>query len=175
MVLTFIKYFKAAVLLALLLSVSACKSKNTVVVLNEGDTAPQFSLKDLNGKTWSLEKLQGRVVLVNFWATWCPPCRTEMPSLQRLSLKMKKNPGMVILTVLYSEEPQGAIKFMRDNNLMLTVLLDKTLSVSRMYGVTGVPETYVIDKRGVLRRKIIGPTRFDTRDALKFFADLIAE
>ena len=175
MALTFVRHFKAAVLLAMLFSLLACQDQNARVVLNEGDFAPQFTLKDLYGTIWSLEELQGRVVIVNFWASWCPPCRDEMPSLQRLSAKMKNNPDLVILTVLYSEEPRVATKFMRDNNLTLTVLLDKTLTVSKIYGVTGVPETYVIDKKGMLRQKIIGPTRFDTPDDLKYFTGLLRE
>jgi peroxiredoxin len=173
--LRFVRHFKVTMLLALFLFLSACQGKNAGVVLNEGDSAPRFSLMDLYGKTWSLEALQGRVVIVNFWAPWCPPCRAEMPSLQRLSYKMKNNSDLVILTVLYREEPQESIRFMLDNNLTLTVLLDTTLSVSKMYGVTGVPETYVIDKSGVLRRKIIGPTHFDTPDDLKYFTSLIGE
>ena len=132
--LRFVRHFKVTMLLTLLFFLSACQGENIGVVLNDGDFAPQFSLMDLYGKTWSLEALQGRVVLVNFWAPWCPPCRAEMPSLQRLSYKMKNSSDFVILTVLYREKHKEAIRFMLDNDLTLTVLLDKDLYVSKCMG-----------------------------------------
>ncbi len=167
--------FLLSALLALSVFLPACQGRNQKVVLQEGDFAPLFSLKDLDGKRWSLKHLKGRVVLLNFWAPWCPPCRAEMPSLQQLSNRMKNNPDFVILTILYRQGVQDAIRFLKNNNLSLTVLLDESMGVSKRYGVTGVPETYVIDKRGVLRRKIIGPMRFDTPEALQFFNTLARE
>lgn len=153
----------------------SCRDRKEKVVLNEGVPAPLFRLNDINGKIWSLEKLRGKVVLINFWAPWCPPCKDEMPSLQKLFLKTRKIQDFVILTILYKEDQHNALQYMQNNNLTLPVLIDEQLSANNMYGVTGFPETYIIDKRGILRRKIIGPTRFDTPLAFNFIAGLIKE
>jgi peroxiredoxin len=166
---------RLSIVLAFALSLITCQNKAAKVVLNAGDKAPLFSLKDMNGKNWSLDELKGKVVLVNFWASWCPPCRVEMPSMQNLLLKMKNNKDFIILTILYSDDPTTALKYMKENKLTLTVLLNKSLTVSKMFGVTGVPETYIIDKKGILRRKIIGPINFDTPDTLAFLSSLTRE
>ena len=87
----------------------------------------------------------------------------------------KNKSNFVILTILYNDSARRAFQFLKKNNLNLTLLLDAKQEVSKIYGLTGVPETYIIDKKGVLRKKIIGPTRFDTPDSLKFFYGLIME
>ena len=161
--------------LAVSVLLSSCLDWEEKTVLREGDTAPLFSLNDINGTIWSLEELKGKVVLVNFWATWCPTCKGEKVSLQKLSNMIRDKSNFVILTILYNDAPRRASQFMKKNNLKLTLLLDSKQEVSKMYGLTGVPETYIIDKKGVLRKKIIGPTRFDTPDSLKFFNGLIME
>ncbi len=169
------KIFILTTVLAVSVLLSSCRNREEKIVLREGDPAPLFSLNDRNGKIWSLEELKGKVVLVNFWASWCPSCKEEKPSLQKLSNMTRDKPNFVILTILYKDNPSGAFQFMKKNNLNLTLLLDGKQEVSSIYGVTGVPETYIIDKKGVLRRKIIGPTRFDTPDSLRFISGLIME
>ncbi len=169
------KIFILTTVLAVSVLLSSCRNREEKIVLSEGDPAPLFSLNDRNGKIWSLEELKGKVVLVNFWASWCPSCKEEKPSLQKLSNMTRDKPNFIILTILYKDDPSGAFQFMKKNNLNLTLLLDGKLEVSHIYGVTGVPETYIIDKKGVLRRKIIGPTRFDTPDSLRFISGLIME
>ena len=169
------KIFILTTVLAVSVLLSSCRNREEKIVLREGDPAPLFSLNDRNGKIWSLEELKGKVVLVNFWASWCPSCKEEKPSLQKLSNVTRDKPNFVILTILYKDDPSGAFQFMKKNNLNLTLLLDGKLEVSNIYGVTGVPETYIIDKKGVLRRKIIGPTRFDTPDSLRYISGLILE
>jgi peroxiredoxin len=159
--------------LAVSVLLSSCRNWEEKIVLREGDPAPLFSLNDINGKIWSLEELKGKVVLVNFWATWCPSCKEEKMSLQKLSNMTRDKSNFVILTILFNDATRRAFQFMKKNNLNLTLLLDSKQEVSKIYGVTGVPETYIIDKKGVLRRKIIGPTRFDTPDSLMFISGLI--
>ncbi len=154
---------------------SSCRNWEEKIVLREGAPAPLFSLYDIKGKIWSLEGLKGKVVLVNFWATWCPTCKGEKVSLQKLSDMTRDKFNFVILTILYNDATRRAVQFMKKNNLHLTLLLDSKQEVSKMYGLTGVPETYIIDKKGVLRKKIIGPARFDTPDSLKFFNGLLME
>ena len=167
--------FILTTVLAVSVLLSSCRNRDDKIVLREGDPAPLFSLNDSNGKIWSLEELKGKVVLVNFWASWCPSCKEEKPSLQKLSNMTSDKPDFLILTILYKDDPAGAFQFMKKNNLNLPLLLDAKWEASNAYGVTGVPETYIIDKKGVLRRKIIGPTRFDTPDSLRFISGLILE
>jgi peroxiredoxin len=154
---------------------SSCGNWEEKIVLKEGEPAPLFSLNDVTGKIWSLEELKGKVVLVNFWATWCPTCKGEKVSLQKLSDMTRDKSNFVILTILFNDATRRAVQYMKKNSLNLTLLVDSRQEVSKMYGLTGVPETYIIDKKGMLRRKIIGPTRFDTPDSLKFFYGLIME
>ena len=161
--------------LAVSVLLSSCWNGEEKIVLKEGDPAPLFSLNDINGKIWSLEELKGKVVLVNFWATWCPSCKDEKMSLQKLSNMTRDKSNFVILTILFNDATRRAFQFMKKNNLNLTLLLDSKQEVSKIYGLTGVPETYIIDKKGVLRRKIIGPTHFDTPAGLKFIYGLIME
>ena len=169
------KIFIFTTVLVVSVLLSSCGNWEEKVVLEEGYPAPIFSLNDINGKIWSLEELKGKVVLVNFWATWCPTCKGEKLSLQKLSNLTRDKSNFVILTILYNDSTRRAVQFMKKNNLNLTLLLDTKQEVSKMYGLTGMPETYIIDKKGVLRKKIIGPTRFDTPDSFIFFNGLIRE
>jgi len=137
-----------------------------------GVSAPDFELKDMAGNAWRLSSLEGTPVLVNFWATWCASCRQEMPSLQRLFERTKT---MRIVTVIYRDDPGNAAEFMRLNNYTMPVLIDMDGSVSSAYGLTGVPETFIVDKKGVLREKLIGPVEFDSPEALDFFDALQRE
>jgi peroxiredoxin len=141
----------------------------------KGTPAPLFSLSDVNGKVWSLSALRGSVVVINFWATWCRPCREEMPSINALNEIMRERDDFVILEVLYQDDPAKAAAFMKKNGYGLTVVVDPGEKVADSYGIKGVPETFVIDKKGILRKNIIGPSTFDTPSAVKSFRDLLAE
>jgi peroxiredoxin len=141
----------------------------------EGTPAPLFSLQDLSGKTWNLSALRGSVVMINFWATWCRPCREEMPSIDALNEIMRERDDFVILEVLYQDTPEKAAEFMKKNGYGLTVVVDSDEQAAESYGITGIPETFVIDKKGILRRNFIGPSTFDTPSAVEFFRNLLAE
>jgi peroxiredoxin len=141
----------------------------------DGTPAPDFSLSDLSGKTWSLSALRGSVVMINFWATWCPPCREEMPSINALNEIMRERDDFVILEVLYQDTPEKAAEFMKKNGYGLTVVVDTDEKVAESYGITRLPETFVVDKKGIVRKTFIGPSTFDTPSALQFFRKLLAE
>ncbi len=137
------------------------KSARKAVVV--GTQAPDFALTDMGGKVWRLSELKGKVVLVTFWATWCDTCKEENPSLQKLITAEKDNANFVALTILFDDSMQNAASYMKANNLNFNVLLDdKKASVD--YGITGVPETYVVSKKGILSNKIIGPLNWDAPD-----------
>jgi len=138
-------------------------------VAEVGKLAPDFTLVDRQGKTWTLSQLRGRVVFINFWATWCPPCREEMPSMQRLYTMVPQD-AFVMLAVLENDEPARADSFASKAGLTVPILLDQDKKVWPTYGLTGVPETFIVDKKGVLREKFIGPAQWDSPKYLQMLA-----
>ena len=123
--------------------------------------APDFSLVDRQGKTWTLSELKGQVVFVNFWATWCPPCREEMPSMQKLHQMLPKD-KFKMLAILNGDDPALADSFAAKLGLTMPILNDQANKVGPKYGLTGVPETFIINKKGVLMEKFIGPAQWDS-------------
>ncbi len=140
-----------------------------------GYEAPDIRVRDIDGNTWRLSANRGNVVLINFWATWCDTCKEEMPSLQRLYDAKKGDPNFMLVTVLFDDEPMKGIKYLKENGYSLPLYIDIDGSAAMAYGLRGVPETYVVGKKGILRTKIIGPADFDHPDALAFFTRLLAE
>ena len=122
---------------------------------SQSKIAPDFSLSDLDGRTVRLSDLRGKVVLVNLWATWCPPCLAEMPDLAAL-YKAHQAEGLVILGVNDQEYEETVAEFLARNPLPYPVLLDPDSRVSRVYGVDYLPASFVIDRRGVLRATLAG-------------------
>lgn len=107
-----------------------------------------FTLTDLQGKKWSLKELKGKVVLVNFWATWCPPCRKEMPDLNTLYQRFKDQ-GFVILAI--SDEEADKVKpFIAERNISYPVMLDPRRKVNELFQVDGIPKSFVYDREGKL-------------------------
>jgi peroxiredoxin len=112
-----------------------------------------FTLADLEGKTWSLKSLHGKVVLVNFWATWCPPCRKEMPDLESLYKQFQKQ-GLVILAI--SDEDASKVRpFIAEQGISYTVLLDPGRNVNTLFHVMGIPKTFIYDRSGKLAAESI--------------------
>jgi peroxiredoxin len=130
-------------------------------VAEVGKPAPDFTLVDRKGKTWTLSELKGQVVFVNFWATWCPPCREEMPSMQRLYSSLPKD-KFKMLAILNKDEPALADNFAAKLGITMPILDDQANNVGTKYGLTGLPETFIVDKQGVLRKKFIGPAQWDS-------------
>lgn len=131
-----------------------------------GQPAPDFSLSDTKGKTWKLSEQKGKVVFINFWATWCPPCREEMPSMQKLYSELPRE-KFEMLTILSNDDPLLANTFVARVGGTFQVLIDPDSLIANAYGLTGVPETFIIDKNGILREKFIGPRPWDSPEARK--------
>ena len=134
--------------------------------IKEGQQAPSFILPSREGKL-SLEQYRGRVVLLNFWATWCPPCIDEMPSLENLK-KIMEGKDFEILAVNIDEEGWPAVdRFMKQHPLTLVVLSDPLGDVASRYGTYQLPESYLIDKQGVIVKKYIGSKNWEDPAILK--------
>ncbi|MFW2366648.1 MAG: TlpA disulfide reductase family protein [Desulforhopalus sp.] len=128
-------------------------------VATVGEMAPDFTLVDRKGKTWTLSELKGQVVFVNFWATWCPPCREEMPSMQNLYTTQPKD-QFKMLAILNKDDPALADNFAAKLGITMPILNDEDNTAGKKYGLTGLPETFIVDKKGVIRQKFIGPEQW---------------
>jgi len=125
-----------------------------------GETAPDFELQNLEGQTVSLSDYRGSPVMLNFWASWCGPCRSEMPFFQQVYEDTEwEAAGLVILGVNIGESPSVAGGFMEDNGFTFPVLLDMTGEVAEMYNTRSIPATFFIDERGIIRHSDVGAFR----------------
>jgi peroxiredoxin len=118
--------------------------------------APDFTLQDSAGKVWKLSSLKGKVVFVNFWATWCKPCRDEMPSMEALNKTLADKPFQM-LSIIFNDDLDLAESFARRLGATFPVLSNPDQNLTQAYKITGVPETFLIDADGILRHKFIGP------------------
>jgi peroxiredoxin len=151
------------------------ESGDSVPPVAAGERAPDFTLPSLGGQEVSMAKLRGKVVILNVWATWCAPCRAEMPSMETLYEDFKANRNFVLLAVSQDERGREAVApFIKKNGYHFTVLLDPKNIVSSAYGASGVPETFVIGRDGRIVAHHLGAfdwSRPDVRDALKELLD----
>jgi peroxiredoxin len=136
--------------------------------------APDFAAPDLHGQAVSLGSLRGKVVVVNVWATWCPPCRDEMPSMERLAAHFRGR-DFQLLAVSQDEEGKEKVEeFARELGLTFPVLLDPQRRVGERFGVWGYPETFVIDRGGYVVERVIGPREWDSPESIAAIEALIA-
>lgn len=128
----------------------------TPSIARTGAPAPQIALQVVGGGTSNLAAERGKVVLVNFWATWCEPCKSEMPGLQQLADELRDRPFALYSVDLQEDGPQVEA-FQRQYGLSLYAVLDDNGDVTRAYGVRALPATFLIDQHGVLRQQRLGP------------------
>ena len=139
-----------------------------------GAPAPDFTLPDLEGRPRALADLRGQVVVLNFWATWCPPCIDEMPSLQRLHNALADR-GIAVVAVSVDERFSDIGAFMRKFDLTFTVLHDDGKKVSRKYQTFKYPETYILDREGRLKTKVVGPRDWAAPTVIRDMVELLKE
>ncbi len=142
-------------------------------VVKVGDAAPNFHLRDLAGQVVSLDQLRGKVVLLNFWATWCGPCRVEMPAMEQLYRAFPRK-QFEILAV--STDPQGAVvtrPFQQEMGFTFPILHDSEYRVGLTYGARTLPMTFMVDRQGVIRQKIFGARDWGSPEARELIQTLM--
>ncbi len=156
------------VLLAILLALCGCYSGTRPPRI--GMAAPDFTVRDSN-RAVTLSQFKGQVVVLNFWATWCPPCIEEMPSLVQMQQRMKDK-GVTVLAVSVDVDDSSYRRFLRDHGVNLLSVRDGDQKSNSLYGTFKFPETYVIDRNGVVRRKFIGAVDWTEPDVIEYLGKL---
>ena len=138
--------------------------------------APDFTLKDMDDESYALHDFRGKVVLINFWATWCPPCRKEMPALEALYKKLGGE-SFAVLAVNQWEDPDHVFAYTGELNVFPTfpILFDPESVISEDYGVKGLPTSFLIDKKGRLAYRAVGGRDFDHPEVERLIRELLAQ
>ena len=136
-------------------------------VVVAGDSAPEFTILAENGRAVSVPKFGGKLLVLNFWATWCPPCVEEMPSLVEMQRRMKAK-GITVLAVSVDVDQGAYLQFLKEHNVNLLTVRDPGQKSNALYGTFRFPETYVIDRNGVMRRKFVGGVDWTAPDITEF-------
>lgn len=167
--------FVAGMWIGLTASSASQTTSGVVPSPREGFSAPDFTLETLEGETITLSDLRGQVVIVNLWASWCPPCRAEMPAIEQIYQSYKAQ-GLEVLAVntTYQDSEKAAAQFAQDFGLTFPILLDRDGAVSRSYQLQVLPTTYFIDRQGIIRAVIPGGPMKESLIQSKI-ADLIEE
>jgi peroxiredoxin len=147
-------------------------SKAGLPLLREKRPIKDFSLKTLEGKTITLSQLKGKVVFLNFWATWCPPCRAEMPSMEILYQRFK-NAGLEFVAVDIMESAGEVQNFLKDNPYTFPIALDTNGNVSSQYGIQAVPATFIIDRDNTIIFSAVGARNWNTPVTLTAIESLL--
>jgi peroxiredoxin len=137
-----------------------------------GFPAPNFTFPGLDGKMVSLTDYRGKVVFLNIWATWCGPCKQEMPSMERLYKALKGEDFEILAVSIDTLGAKVVAPFMKEYGLSFSALLDTGGTIQRLYGTTGIPETFIINKEGIIEQKIIGSRDWAAPEAIRFFRNL---
>jgi peroxiredoxin len=140
----------------------AVKIRPQIALIRVGSRAPGFHATDVaTGRPVTLEQYRGRVVLLNLWATWCQPCRVEMPSLERLSRRLGSDAFRVVAVSIDDDADSVVAAYARQLGLSFDILHDPSAAIKQAYQATGVPESWVINRDGVIIKKVIGASEWD--------------
>ncbi len=145
-----------------------------VIRIPPAEDPVRINLKDMNGKNISLSDFSGKIVFLNFWTTWCPTCRIEMPSMEKLHQKLK-NKDFAMVTVNLQESASQVKAFFKEFKLTFTALLDSTGEVGASFGIRAIPTTYILDKTGRVIGVVSGPREWDSKAAIALFENLMDE
>jgi thiol-disulfide isomerase/thioredoxin len=173
-------FIAALCLTTTLLSLSGCSKQQSGTSAQkkgvvESKPAPDVTLKSISGESLTLSSLKGKVVLLNFWATWCPPCREEIPSMMKLNSFMAGKPFQMLAVSIDEGGKKAVEDFFAESRFSLPAYLDPETAAAKVYGITGVPETFVIDKQGIVVKKVIGPMDWNSPEAVAFLEGLMTK
>jgi cytochrome c biogenesis protein CcmG/thiol:disulfide interchange protein DsbE len=135
-----------------------------------GAAAKEFSVRDSDHQV-SLNQFRGQVVVLNFWATWCPPCMQELPSMMDMQNQLRSR-GVIVLGVSIDVDDDAYHRFLKQRSVNFVTVRDPEQKVAGMYGTSGWPESYIIDRQGVLRRKVVGPINWESPEVMQFLSKL---
>jgi peroxiredoxin len=141
------------------------ETKSYKEIASVGQPAPDFNYRDSTGKMWKLSDLKGKVVFINFWATWCVTCKGEMPHKEALYEMMKDEPFQM-LGMLFRDDPGNLADYYKTQKVSPPTLISPGNESAKIYGITGVPETFIIDKEGIVREKLVGPQEWDNDETV---------
>ena len=158
--------------------VAACERKTPGIsetggAFTEKSKAPDVTVTSLTGTSLKLSAVKGKVVLLNFWATWCPPCREEIPSMVKLVALMTGKPFQLIAVSLDEGGKPAVESFFRNSGYQLPAYLDLDGKAAAAYGVTGFPETFIIDRSGIIVKKVVGPLDWSAPETVSFLEELM--
>ncbi len=136
---------------------SGASTAGNIPAPQAGFAAPDFTLKTPTGETYTVSELRGQAVLVNLWATWCPPCRAEMPFIEKMYQEYKEQ-GFIVLAVdmTYQDDPFAVVPFIQEYGLTFPILLEKTGDVAATYQLRSLPSSYFINRDGIINEVVIG-------------------
>jgi len=143
-----------------------------IQVLPDRTQPRDFTLPLLGGANASLSSYKGKIVILNFWATWCPPCRAEMPSMEKLYQRFK-NQGLEILAVDLGESAVTVRRFIQNNRYTFPVMLDTDNRIGSLYGIQAIPTTFIIDREGKIIARVIGSIEWDSPQVIAAFEALL--
>jgi len=143
-----------------------------VLKVPHADEPVEVRLNDTSGREISLSDFKGKIVFLNFWTTWCPTCRIEMPSMVKLHQKLKQR-DFAMVTINLRESALQVQEFFKSYKLTFTALLDSTGEVGAMFGIFQIPTTYILDKDGRIIGKAVGPREWDSKKSIALFEHLI--
>jgi DsbE subfamily thiol:disulfide oxidoreductase len=167
----------AAALLALSAGSAAAAAPDYKVIpkleeMKDRTPAPDFTLSNLEGKKVSLKDYRGKVVFLNFWASWCGPCRSEMPDMDKLYREFKGK-GFEIVAVNVKDKQPDAVAFLKQTKVSYPIMLDPAGEVGLLYGAWGMPASYLIDRQGVVLARMWGPAEWYSPQARNLIKTLV--
>lgn len=141
-----------------------------------GAYIPEIEIKNMESQVdIKPADLKGKVLFINFWATWCRPCIDEMPNIDRLYKTLKDNPGFKMLTLVFNDDPRNCMDFVKNMGYSIPVFSDPSGKTAADFGITGVPETFIVDKKGIIRKVKLGPERWDSQENVGLILSLLKE
>ena len=167
-------YYITLICFFTLIFLNSCNKNDNRSKPQVGFYAPDFTLESVNGKVYKLSDFRNKVVFVNVWATWCPPCKQEVPSMVKLYNKLSAK-GLVILAISEDNDVSALKKFIQEYNVPFIVLRDTDKKVYNLYKATGVPETHLISKNGIIEKSWIGPFEWTSGEVVNKVKRLMAE